>query len=144
MATELIKSIAKSNSWTFTYGSGDWLNGVDYSSEYRRDFEDRTIHCLLYTVSKNESYNDFGGLDSETYSCVLLMGVTSDFNDKDYNYKWENNILPLIESKVSVLKKGLNSCNYTLTGSLSQKEFSNMFDNNLDGVTLEFTLTRNI
>jgi hypothetical protein len=142
MAVNLIKKIAEENSWTFSYGSGAWQNLADHKSEFRKDFEDRKVHCLLYTVTKNEVYNDFGGLDSETYSCVLLMGVSSNFNDKDYNFKWENNLKPMIDTRIRILKAGLSDCSYALTGGLSQKEFSNLFDNNLDGITLEFTLTK--
>tara|TARA_R110002153_G_scaffold1965_1_gene9706 strand:+ start:1782 stop:2213 length:432 start_codon:yes stop_codon:yes gene_type:complete len=142
MAVDLIKKIAEQNSWSFSYGSGEWHNLTDQRSEYRKDFEDRKVHVLLYTVTKNEVYNDFGGLDSETYTCALLMGVTSNFNDKDYNYKWENNIKPMIENRVQTMKDGLNSCGYRISGGLSQKEFSNLFDNNLDGINLEFTLSK--
>jgi len=142
MAVDAIKKVSTDNGWTFSYGAGQWLNLVDYKSDFRKKFEDRAIHTLLYTVSKNEQYSSYGAIESESYSCIFMIGVTANIADKDYNYKWENNIQPLIESKVNIFKEAINGCGYIITGGLSEKEFSNLFDNNLDGVTLEFTLTK--
>ena len=137
---QLIKDICTTNEWEFSYGSGEWLNLKDSKSEFRKPFEDRRIHALLYTVSSNISFNDFGGESGTSYNCILLLGVSSDFNSRDYNKKYEENIKPLLESKLSILKDGLNSCDYKLSGSMSVKEFSNLMDNNLDGLNLEFTI----
>ena len=140
MIQTLVKQICTTNGWTYSYGSGDWLNLKDFKSEYRKDFENRTIHCLLYTVEKSESYNSFGGLDDTNYTLSIMLGVTSDFNSGSYNEHFENYIQPLIESKVSILKDGLNTCDYSITGNVSEKEFSNLFDNNLSGVILEINV----
>ena len=140
MIQSLVKQICTTNGWTYSYGSGDWLNLKDFKSEYRKDFENRTIHCLLYTVEKSESYNSFGGLDDTNYTLSIMLGVTSDFNSGSYNEHFENYIQPLIESKVSILKDGLNTCDYSITGNVSEKEFSNLFDNNLSGVILEINV----
>ena len=139
---QLIKDICTTNDWSFNYGSGDWLNLSDSKSEFRKPFSDRKIHALLYTVSSNITFNDFGGEDNTTHNCILLLGVSSNFNDKDYNKKYEENLKPLLESKLSILKDGLNSCEYKLSGSMSVKEFSNLMDNNLDGLNLEFTIEK--
>tara|TARA_R110000772_G_scaffold239263_1_gene351313 strand:- start:30 stop:461 length:432 start_codon:yes stop_codon:yes gene_type:complete len=141
MIQTLVKQICTANGWTYSYGAGDWLNLNDFKSEYRKDFENRTVHCLLYTVEKSESYNDFGGLDEINYTLSIMLGVTSDFNSKDYNSHFENYIQPLIDTKVSILKNGLSTCNYSITGNVSEKEFSNLFDNNLSGVILEINVT---
>ena len=140
MIQNVIKQICTDNEWTYSYGSGEWLNLSDFKSEYRKDFENRTVHCLLYTVEKNESYNDFGGLDGTNYTLSVLLGVTSDFNSGTYNEHFENYIQPLINTKVSVLKNGLNTCDYSITGNVSEKEFSNLFDNNLSGIILEINV----
>tara|TARA_R100000541_G_scaffold36370_2_gene44420 strand:- start:186 stop:617 length:432 start_codon:yes stop_codon:yes gene_type:complete len=140
MIQTLIKDICDTNDWSYSYGSGEWLNLVDFKSEYRKNFSDRKIHCLLYTVEKSESYSEYGGLDSTTFSLSVLIGVSSDFNSGSYNEHFENYIQPLIESKVSILKDGLNNCDYAITGSISEKEFSNIFDNNLSGVILEISV----
>ena len=141
MIQSLVKQICTANEWSYSYGAGDWLNLVDFKSEYRKDFSDRKIHCLLYTIEKSESYNSFGGVDDTTFSLSILLGVSSDFNSKDYNSHFENYIQPLIESKVSILKNGLNTCDYSITGNVSEKEFSNLFDNNLSGIILEINVT---
>lgn len=143
MAVEAIKKVCEDNGWTFTYGAGEWLNLSDNPSEYRKPFEDRTIHGLLHNVVTTESYNDFGGLDSTSHRCSFMLGVTSDFNDPDYNHKWENNIKPLIDSKYSIFINAINGCDYKITGQLTRTEFSNLFDNNLDGFRMEFTLVSN-
>ena len=140
MIQSLVKQICTTNGWTYSYGSGDWLNLKDFKSEYRKDFENRTIHCLLYTVEKSESYNEFGGVDDTSYTLSIMLGVTSDFNSGSYNEHFENYIQPLIDTKVSVLKNGLNTCDYSITGNVSEKEFSNLFDNNLSGVILEINV----
>lgn len=140
MIQNVIKDICTTNDWSYSYGAGEWLNLVDFKSEYRKDFEDRKIHCLLYTVEKSESYSEFGGLDDTTFSLSILLGVSSDFNSGTYNDHFENHIQPLIESKVSILKDGLNTCDYAITGNISEKEFSNLFDNNLSGVILELNV----
>ena len=140
MIQNVIKQICTDNDWTYSYGSGEWLNLSDFKSEYRKDFENRTVHCLLYTVEKNESYNDYGGLDGTNYTLSVLLGVTSDFNSGTYNEHFENYIQPLIDTKVSILKNGLNTCDYSITGNVSEKEFSNLFDNNLSGIILEINV----
>jgi len=140
MIQNVIKQICTDNEWTYSYGSGEWLNLSDFKSEYRKDFENRTVHCLLYTVEKNESYNDFGGLDGTNYTLSVLLGVSSDFNSGTYNEHFENHIQPLINTKVSILKNGLNTCDYSITGNVSEKEFSNLFDNNLSGIILEINV----
>ena len=140
MIQSLVKQICTTNGWSYSYGSGDWLNLKDFKSEYRKDFENRTIHCLLYTVEKSESYNSFGGVDDTNYTLSIMLGVTSDFNSGTYNEHFENYIQPLIDTKVSVLKNGLNTCDYSITGNVSEKEFSNLFDNNLSGVILEINV----
>ena len=141
MIQSVIKDICTANGWSYSYGSGDWLNLNDFKSEYRKDFENRTIHCLLYTVEKSESYNSFGGVDDTSYTLSIMLGVTSDFNSGSYNEHFENYIQPLIDTKVSILKNGLNTCDYSITGNVSEKEFSNLFDNNLSGVILEINVT---
>ena len=141
MIQSLVKQICTDNEWSYSYGSGDWLNLNDFKSEYRKDFENRTIHCLLYTVEKSESYNSFGGVDDTSYTLSIMLGVTSDFNSGSYNEHFENYIQPLIDTKVSILKNGLNTCDYSITGNVSEKEFSNLFDNNLSGVILEINVT---
>ena len=140
MIQSLVKQICTTNGWTYSYGSGDWLNLKDFKSEYRKDFENRTIHCLLYTVEKSESYNSFGGVEDTNYTLSIMLGVTSDFNSGSYNEHFENYIQPLIDTKVSILKNGLNTCDYSITGNVSEKEFSNLFDNNLSGVILEINV----
>ena len=140
MIQSVIKDICTINGWTYSYGSGDWLNLNDFKSEYRKDFENRTVHCLLYTVEKSESYNSFGGVDDTSYTLSIMLGVTSDFNSGTYNEHFENYIQPLINTKVSILKNGLSTCNYSITGNVSEKEFSNLFDNNLSGVILEINV----
>ena len=140
MIQNVIKQICTDNEWTYSYGSGEWLNLSDFKSEYRKNFENRTVHCLLYTVEKNESYNEFGGLDGTNYTLSVLLGVTSDFNSGTYNSHFENYIQPLINTKVSILKNGLNTCDYSITGNVSEKEFSNLFDNNLSGIILEINV----
>ena len=140
MIQNVIKQICTDNGFTYSYGSGEWLNLVDFKSEYRKPFIDRVIHCLLFTVEKSESYNSFGGVDETTFSLSIMLGVSSDFNSGTYNEHFENSIQPLIESKLSILKSGLNSCGYAITGSVSEKEFSNLFDNNLSGVILEISV----
>ena len=140
MIQNVIKQICTDNDWTYSYGSGEWLNLSDFKSEYRKDFENRTVHCLLYTVEKNESYNEFGGLDGTNYTLSVLLGVSSDFNSGTYNEHFENYIQPLIDTKVSILKNGLNTCDYSITGNVSEKEFSNLFDNNLSGIILEINV----
>ena len=140
MIQNVIKQICTDNDWTYSYGSGEWLNLSDFKSEYRKDFENRTVHCLLYTVEKNESYNDYGGLDGTNYTLSVLLGVTSDFNSGTYNEHFENYIQPLIDTKVYILKNGLNTCDYSITGNVSEKEFSNLFDNNLSGIILEINV----
>ena len=140
MIQSLVKQICTANGWTYSYGAGDWLNLNDFKSEYRKDFENRTIHCLLYTVEKSESYNEFGGVDDTSYTLSIMLGVTSDFNSGTYNEHFENYIQPLIDTKVSILKNGLSTCDYSITGNVSEKEFSNLFDNNLSGVILEINV----
>ena len=140
MIQSLVKQICTTNGWSYSYGSGDWLNLKDFKSEYRKDFENRTIHCLLYTVEKSESYNSFGGVDDTNYTLSIMLGVTSDFNSGTYNEHFENYIQPLINTKVSILKNGLSTCNYSITGNVSEKEFSNLFDNNLSGIILEINV----
>ena len=140
MIQSVIKDICTANGWTYSYGAGDWLNLNDFKSEYRKDFENRTIHCLLYTVEKSESYNEFGGVDDTSYTLSIMLGVTSDFNSGTYNEHFENYIQPLIDTKVSILKNGLSTCDYSITGNVSEKEFSNLFDNNLSGVILEINV----
>ena len=140
MIQSLVKQICTTNGWTYSYGSGDWLNLKDFKSEYRKDFENRTIHCLLYTVEKSESYNSFGGVEDTNYTLSIMLGVTSDFNSGSYNEHFENYIQPLIDTKVSILKNGLNTCDYSITGNVSEKEFSNLFDNNLSGIILEINV----
>ena len=140
MIQSVIKDICTTNGWTYSYGSGDWLNLKDFKSEYRKDFENRTIHCLLYTVEKSESYNSFGGIEDTNYTLSIMLGVTSDFNSGSYNEHFENYIQPLIDTKVSILKNGLNTCDYSITGNVSEKEFSNLFDNNLSGIILEINV----
>ena len=140
MIQTLVKQICTANDWSYSYGAGDWLNLNDFKSEYRKDFENRTIHCLLYTVEKSESYNSFGGLDDTSYTLSIMLGVTSDFNSGTYNEHFENYIQPLIDTKVSILKNGLNTCDYSITGNVSEKEFSNLFDNNLSGIILEINV----
>jgi hypothetical protein len=140
MIQTLVKQICTANDWSYSYGAGDWLNLNDFKSEYRKDFENRTIHCLLYTVEKSESYNSFGGVDDTSYTLSVMLGVTSDFNSGSYNEHFENYIQPLIDTKVSILKNGLKTCDYSITGNVSEKEFSNLFDNNLSGVILEINV----
>lgn len=142
MIQDSLKALAETEKWTYNYGSGSWQNLIE-GEAYDRNvpFEDRTVFLLLYNVDKKESYGKISGLEREVYSGYLFLGLMSDYQDPDYNTKYDNNFKPLMENYMSKVRKTFTSCDYNPI-SLDIKESSNILASNLDGYTINFVVEK--
>ena len=128
---ETFKNIADSNDWYFEYGR------PDYQNLYEDVTSGGTIHFFLEPIVTDSTFSDTG-FEIITYSGKFMLFVSSDV-DETYTYKYENYIKPIINNSLKTVKSTLN-CLEADINKFQVVEVINVFDTNVDGVLVNYSL----
>lgn len=131
---EILSAIASVNGWTFEYARRDYQNLYD-------ELEVGQVCLFLDPVTISVNFGDYNDRLSRVESGSFLLITASDVDDESYNKKYVDHIKPLIDNYLSAIYSSV-SCDGTLTlTSWSITEVINVFDYNLDGVLVSFSVT---
>jgi hypothetical protein len=128
---EFFKNIAEFNGFAFEYSRSDYQNLYD---EMTTDI----IHLFVDPIIIDSTFSD-SGHETKTYSGKFMLLVSSDI-DEDYKQKYLDNIKPIIDSAIQVVKDDLRCADYDIS-KFQTLEVINLFDFNLDGVLVNYNVT---
>lgn len=132
---EILKALATSESWVFTYGRTDFQNLFEAAEQKN------VSHLFLDPVKIRDIHNDTGGTEQKVYSGSFMILLSSDIDEKDYDERYQKYIKPIVSGDLETIKEEL-VCNQEARIDLWQTtEVINIFDYNFDGVIVNYEIT---
>ena len=128
---EFLKYIALKNNWIFNYARSDYQNLL-------HDVEEDKTYLFLDPVQIQHSFDEFQEPEVKTYNGTFLILQSSDF-DGDYDEKYLKHIKPLIDNHLKVIQKEFSCSQYTVN-QWNTTEIINLFDQNLDGILVNYSV----
>lgn len=125
-----LNNIATLNLWNFEYSRKDFQNLFD-------DMEYQKIHLFVDPITTDSTFTD-SGFELETYTGKMMLLVSSDI-DESYNDKYMDYIQPLMIGALSTIKQTLICSDYEVL-KFQTTEVINLFDTNLDGVLITYSI----
>lgn len=129
---DFLKQIADGNGWGFHYGRQDYQNLND-------DIPEGVVQMYVDPIQTDSSFTDVGN-EMLSYSGKLMLLLSSDV-DEDYQQKYINYIKPLFEDTRNLFI-GAFACSDYEINSFKTVEIINLFDSNLDGLMITYSVTR--
>lgn len=128
---EILEQIAINNDYIFSYARQDFQNLYD-------DMTTDKVHLFVDPITQDTSFSE-SGTETNTYSGKMMLLVSSDV-DEDYQQKYVNNIKPLMNDASKSIKNALVCVEATIN-KFTQVEVINIFDFNLDGLLITYSVT---
>jgi hypothetical protein len=133
---EILKNICTTNNWIFNYARRDFQNLYDGEEQVG----DSTPLVFLDPVQITENNDEYNVDESTTYEGSFMVLVSSDFDEIDYDTRYQEYIKPVIKSTLKDIKDGI-----ICDGKLSIQtwriiEIINAFDFNADGVVITYVI----
>jgi hypothetical protein len=127
------KQTAEDNNWVFIYARKDFQNLFN-------EIEDKEkIYLFLDPIQRSQEFDEYGSEETVNYSGTFMLLKSSDF-DEGYQERYEDDIRPLINAELGKLTKSL-ACTDLTINSWNTTEIVNIFDYNLDGIVVKFTIS---
>ncbi|WP_312557901.1 hypothetical protein [Empedobacter brevis] len=139
MLAEKIKVISNSLGWKFNQGSDVWQNLVDFPDDCENPFEEKQIYCLLLWNDDETIFNEFSTPTRIDFTGEFVLAVRSRIDDKDYNQKYDNHIKHLKKVLQSFYNQFGLCEDFNITRA-KESEVVNVYDNNLDGVKVNYSI----
>ena len=130
---EILSTIATANGWEFEYARRDYHNLYD-------ELEAGQICLFLDPVAKTVNFGDYNEEVSSTQSGSFLILTASDVDDETYNTKYVDHIKPLLDDTLALLYSSIACDGEVQITSWSVSEVINLFDYNLDGILVNFSV----
>lgn len=130
---ELLKDLATANNWVFEYSRSDYQNLYD-------GMEISKIHLFSDPIIIDSQFSDSGS-ETKTYTGKFMLLVSSDV-DEDYLTKYVDHIKPLITDSTQIIKDSILCSDFDIN-KFQTLEVINLFDVNLDGVLVNYSITIN-
>lgn len=132
---EILEQICIDNNWEFTYGRADYQNLFDEDPVANKPY------VFLDPVQTDEVFDEYNEVISTQYSGNFMLLMSSDIDEEDYSYKYQQYIKPLITGALFRIKQAFK-CNSNITiESWGAVEIINMFDWNSDGIVVTYLIT---
>tara|TARA_R110000824_G_scaffold234004_4_gene422445 strand:- start:1708 stop:2118 length:411 start_codon:yes stop_codon:yes gene_type:complete len=133
----LLKTIATAESYEFMYARRDFQNLLT-------TIPTGQTHLILDPVEITETFDEFNVVTGKQYSGQFLLVVSSDIDKGDYEDRYIDEIQPLLTGAIETIKSSLKC-----TGSVDIQlwrtvEVINMFDYNVDGISVTFQVLENV
>ena len=127
---EFFKNVAEENNWHFEYSRPNYQN-LD-------ELELGKIGLYVDPIITDSRFSNAGN-ESQTFSGRFMILMNSDV-DESYIDKYNSYIKPLIQNELQLLKDEFN-CNDYQINSFKTLEVINLFDQNLDGVLINYNIS---
>lgn len=130
---EFLNNIALYNDFVFEYSRADYQNLYDGMANDK-------IHLFVDPIVIDSTFSDSGN-ETKTYSGKFMLLLSSDV-DEDYSTKYTAYIKPLLDNGTQSIKNDLLCGDYQIN-KFQTVEIINLFDNNLDGILVNYSVTVN-
>lgn len=140
---DFLKDISKKLNYHFCYGKMHWQNLGDFPLQYDMLWEERKKYFHLIFVNRTNQFNDFNAIDTINFEGTFILSVRSKITDQDYEFKHEHNIKGL-QLEIESILKNITACSSMQITRWKETEVEDMFDANLDGLKIDFTIKENI
>lgn len=129
---DFLKTIAESNGWVFEYAR------TDYQNLYNLETSGGTVHLFCDPIVSDSKFSD-SGVETISYSGKLMLLLSSDI-DESYSDKYNDYIKPLVAGATQTLKDGILCSDYEIN-KFQTTEIINLFDFNMDGILVNYSIT---
>ena len=131
---EIIKYLCEFNGWVFQYARKDFANLYDEAEQVG------VPHLFLDPVQITEEFNEYNVVTKTTYSGSLMILLSSDIDEEDYDTRYQTYIKPVVNDTLETLKEGIKCDGENNITSWRITEVINAFDYNLDGVIVTYSI----
>jgi hypothetical protein len=135
---EILETLSAAQGWVFDYGRPDFHNLIDESKKDELNAD--RIFLLLDPVKIKKNMNDSGVVESITYSGSLMLLLSSDIDEVDYDFRYENYIKPLRANQLETIINELTCEQEATVQDWNETEVINVLDNNLDGIIVSYVV----
>lgn len=129
----LLKNIAINKNWFFEYSRTDYQNLFS-------EMESNQVHLFVDPIVIDSKFSDSGD-ESKTYSGKFMLLYSSDV-DESYSEKYDKYIKPLMDESLTQVKDAF-ICSDLSINKFQTVEVINLFDQNLDGILINYSITDN-
>lgn len=130
----LIKYLCEYNGWEFTYARRDFQNL--YNEE---EVKNKPLF-FLDPIIITEEFDEYNTVINTNYSGSLMILVSSDIDEEDYDTRYQTYIKPIIDSTLKTLKEGIKCDGSNSINTWRSVEVINALDYNGDGVIVTFNV----
>lgn len=127
----------------YAYGKDHWQNLADHPKDDNKPFVERNKYFKLLWVDDDPTHNSYSAIERIKFDGELLILASSKFTDPTYEYKYENHIKNLKQLAYEFHDKLLD-CNDWSISYWKIIEVENLYDNNLDGIMIKFSMSINV
>lgn len=128
---DFFKNIATANNWGFEYSRADYQNLIG-------DIENNKVYLFVDPITIDSKFSDTNN-ETFTYSGKFMLLLSSDV-DEEYSDKYNDYLKPLFNDNLKALKDELGCSDYQIN-SFRIMEIINLFDENLDGLLINYSFT---
>lgn len=130
---EILQEIATNNSMGFLYARKDFANLYN-------EVESNQTQIILDPVQITESFGEYNQVESKEYQGTFMVLVSSDIDEKDYDYRYQTYIKPILEESMNTIKNSIK-CSGVLSITVWRTiEIINILDYNMDGIVINYTV----
>lgn len=131
---DLLKATSTTNNWVFQYSRRDFSNLFDEVEQPNMP------HIFLDPVQIDTTFDEYNTVNSTQYNGSFMVLMSSDIDEVDYDYKYQNHIKPIITNTLGIIKEAIQ-CDGEKTIQLWREiEIINALDYNFDGVVVTYTI----
>jgi len=139
---EILKAIAAvqtgdpaADQFGFMYARRDFQNLYN-------ELEPNKPVIVLDPVVIDSNFSEMGVVESVVYSGSFMILMSSDIDETDYDYRYQNYIKPLLTGALLTIKASL-ICDYPSTIEVWRTtEVINVLDYNFDGILINYRILR--
>lgn len=128
---DFLKCITEENDWVFEYARQDYLNLYN-------DIEAGKVYLFVEPITTDSKFSAAGN-ETLMYSGKLFIVMSSDI-DEEYNDKYVQYIKPIFENCRNLIVDAFACSSFDLN-NVKTTEVINLFDQNLDGLLINYTAT---
>lgn len=130
---EILQEIATNNSMGFLYARKDFANLYN-------EVESNQTQIILDPVQITESFGEYNQVESKEYQGTFMVLVSSDIDEKDYDYRYQTYIKPILEESMNTIKNSIK-CSGVLSITVWRTiEIINILDYNMDGIVINYNV----
>jgi hypothetical protein len=137
---EIFEGIADKYDWFWSYGTRDNHNLLNNTEDFNK------VYLAVDPIKRQDKINVYGGVDGCRNSGFFFIGLQSNFDDVDDKQRgatlgrYDKYTKRLIEIELPKLLKEITCLDSYNIVFFEHIEAKNIFDANLDGLIVQYTL----